>query len=377
MHANVGIRAMGFYFPQYYVPLEELLSTRGESPGRAAEGLGVQRMALVANNEDSITMAANAIENLQCDKKKIGKLVFATECGLDCAKDNASYVHDLCGLPENCEAYDVKAACAASSYALWQVIDWILSGRGKGKFGLVVCSDKAIYKYKTGAELTGGGGAVAILVSEAPSIIDFDLEIGNYKSNMRDFWKPLDSEYAVVAENGKSSIKSYLDALSHAFRDYLNHGGKRDFDYLVFHTPYAKMVHKAFETLSNLLPEIKGKFELMTAESLRAPAQVGNVYNGALYLALASLLELKGTSATGKKIGLYSFGSGSSSIFFRGVVSPEFNSHLDLFKQLNSMKRLAPEKYERFRCGELTLEEKKGFLLESIDDQCYRHYIKA
>jgi hydroxymethylglutaryl-CoA synthase len=368
---------MGFYFPQYYVPLEELLSTRGERPGRAAEGLGVQRMAIVASNEDSITMAANAVESLQCEKKKIGKLIFATECGLDSAKDNACYIHDLCGLPENCEAYDVKAACAASTFALWQVIDWILSGRGKGKFGLVVCSDNAIYKYKTGAELTGGGGAVAILVSEAPSILDFNLEIGNYKSNMRDFWKPLDSKYAIVAENGKSSIKSYLDALTYAVRDYLNHGGNRDFDYLVFHTPYAKMVYKAFETLSNLLPEIKGKFESMTADSLKAPAQIGNIYNGALYLALASLLELKGTSAQRKNIGLYSFGSGSSSIFFRGIVSREFNNNLNLFKQLNAMKKLAPEKYEQIRCGELTLEEKKGFLLKRIDDQGYRHYIKA
>ncbi len=368
---------MGFYFPQYYVALEELLSTRGERPGRAAEGLGVQRMAIVANNEDSITMAANAVENLRCEKEKIGKLIFATECGLDSAKDNACYIHDLCGLPENCEAYDVKAACAASTYALWQVIDWILSGRGKGKSGLVVCSDKALYRYKTGAELTGGGGAVAILVSEAPSIIDFGLELGNYKSNTRDFWKPLDTEYAIVAENGKSSIKSYLDALNYAFRDYLNHGGKREFDNLVFHTPYAKMVYKAFETLSKLLPEIKGKFESMTAESLRAPALVGNIYNGALYLALASLLELKGTSIRGKHIGLYAFGSGSSSIFFRGVVSPEFNNNLDLFKQLNSRKKLTTEKYEQLRRGELTLEEKKGFLLKSIDDQGYRHYIKA
>jgi len=377
MNTKIGITAMGFYFPQNYVSLEELLLARGEKPGRAVEGLGVQRMAIVARNEDSITMAANAVENLQCAKENVGKLIFATECGLDSAKDNASYVHDLCGLPDNCEAYDVKAACAASTYALWQVIDWILSGRGKGKLGLVVCSDKAIYKYRSGAELTGGGGAIAILVSESPNIISFNSEVGYYKCNTKDFWKPLDSDYAILAGDGKPSIKSYLDALTFSFRDYLNNGGKQKFDYLIFHTPYAKMVYKAFETLSELVPEIKGKFESMTADSLRASALVGNIYNGALYLALASFLELQNGSIGEKSVGFYSFGSGCSSIFYRGVVNPEFDNNFDLFAQLERKKKISPEKYERLRQGELTIEEKKGFLLSNIDNQGYRYYTRA
>lgn len=368
---------MGFYFPQHYVSLEELILARGEKSGRAAEGLGVQRMAVLASNEDSVTMAANAIETLQCSKEKIGKLVFATECGLDSAKDNASYVHELCGLPKNCEAYDVKAACAASSYALWQVIDWILSGRGREKLGLVVCSDKAVYKYKTGAEITGGGGAVAILVSEDPEIINFDLKVGDYKSNTRDFWKPLENDYAIVAEEGKPSIKSYLDALISSFNDYTTKGGKKDFDHLIFHTPYSKMVCKAFITLAKLMPEIKGRFDYMTADSLKAPALVGNIYNGALYLALASLLDCKRSSIKGKSVGFYSFGSGSSSMFFRGVMNPEFNTNFNLFEQLKTKKKLSPEIYDQFRRGEISLEEKKGFLLNKIDNEGYRYYIEA
>ena len=376
MNKRIGITAMGFYFPQRYISLEELLRARGEDPTRATKGLGVQRMAVLASNEDSVTMAANAIEALDCSKEKIGKVIFATECGLDCAKDNSSYIHELLGLPENCEAYDGKAACAASTYALWQVIDWILSGRGRGKLGLIVCSDKAMYEYKTGAEITGGAGAVALLVGENPDIISFDLEMGDYKSNVRDFWKPLDSEYAIVAGNGKRSIKSYLDALSPSFKNYLINGGKRDFDYLVFHTPYAKMVCKAFDALTNLVPEINGKFDSMTADSLRAPALVGNIYNGSLYLALASLLEINGVSARGKKIGFYSFGSGSSSKFFRGIVSPEFNNDFGLFQQLEHMEKLSPREYEQLMRGEIYIKESKGFLLNGVDEQGYRYYLQ-
>ena len=227
MKKRVGIAGMGFYFPQHYVSLEELLSSRGKDPKKAAQGLGVQEMALPASNEDSVSMAANAIEALDCSKEDIGKMVFATECGIDSAKDCASYVHELVGLPENCEAYDVKAACAAGTYALWQVIDWILSGRNNGKLGLVVCSDKAVYEFKTGAEITGGGGAVALLIGENPSVISFDPEVGDFKRNVKDFWKPLGTDCAVVAGDGRPSVMSYLNAIGPSLKDYLKKGGTK------------------------------------------------------------------------------------------------------------------------------------------------------
>lgn len=376
MDRRIGISAIGFYFPQHYVSLEELLLSRGEKPEKATKGLGVERMAILANNEDSVTMAANAIENLNCSKEKVGKLIFATECGVDAAKDNASYIHNLCGLPSNCEAYDVKAACAAGTYALWQIIDWILGGRGNGRQGIVVCSDKAVYEYNTGAEITGGSGAIALLIEENPKIISFDLEMGDYKSSVRDFWKPLGNECAIIAEDGRPSVQCYLDALVPSYKDFLNNGGKNNFNFLLFHTPYAKMVCKAFNTLSKLIPSIEGKFESMTSNSLKAPALVGNIYNGALYLAMASLLEHYDKEARGKSIGFYSFGSGCSSKFFRGTVNPNFSNGFNLFKQLENMKKIKPEIYEQIRRGETRISEKRGFLLNGIDEQGFRHYKK-
>ena len=113
----------------------------------------------------------------------------------------------------------------------------------------------------------------------------------------------------------------------------------------------------------------------MTSASLKAPALVGNIYNGALYLALASLLELKADSAKDKSIGFYSFGSGSSAKFFRGIIRPESDLNFGLFKQLEKMEKLDPEKYEQFRRKEVVLEESQGFILKSVDEQEYRHYI--
>jgi hydroxymethylglutaryl-CoA synthase len=376
MPKRVGITSMGFYFPRSYVSIPELLEARGESPDKADKGLGIDRMAILASNEDSVTMAANAIETLKLRKENVGKLIFATECGTDSAKDNAAYIHELCGLPKNCEAYDVKAACAAGTYALWQVIDWILSGRAKGKLGLVVCSDQAIYEHGTGAEITGGAGAIAFLIGQDPQIISFDLESGNYKNNVRDFWKPLACDCAIIAGDGKLSIESYLNGIKPSFYDFIENGGNNSFDHLVFHTPYTNMVCKAFKELSKAIPSIKGKYEIMTDNSLKASRMVGNIYNGSLYLALASLLELMGSSAQGKSVGFYSFGSGCSSKFFRGIVNAECDGALGLFEQLGGMEKISAAEYENIRQGKTTMKETKGFLLNGIDKQSYRQYIR-
>ena len=75
-----------------------------------------------------------------------------------------------------------------------------------------------------------------------------------------DFYKPnpskqqfnLDSEYPTV--DGKISIDCYLEAISNCY-DGLKHklGGKnllRDIDYFCFHSPFYKMVQKAFTKMA-------------------------------------------------------------------------------------------------------------------------------
>jgi hydroxymethylglutaryl-CoA synthase len=49
-------------------------------------------------------------------------------------------------------------------------------------------------------------------------------------------------------------------------------------------------------------------------------SRVGNTYTGSLYLGLASLLHAQGQALAGRRIGLFSYGSGCSSEFFSGVI---------------------------------------------------------
>lgn len=75
--------------------------------------------------------------------------------------------------------------------------------------------------------------------------------------NTYDFYKPdFKSEYPTV--DGSLTITSYLDALDSSFGQFRNKAyratGKKltiaDFDYTCFHSPFSKMVQKAFLRLS-------------------------------------------------------------------------------------------------------------------------------
>jgi hydroxymethylglutaryl-CoA synthase len=56
------------------------------------------------------------------------------------------------------------------------------------------------------------------------------------------------------------------------------------------------------------------------APALTAVAQVGNTYTASLYFALAATLEQEGRVLGGRRLGLFSYGSGCCAEFFTGVV---------------------------------------------------------
>jgi hydroxymethylglutaryl-CoA synthase len=58
----------------------------------------------------------------------------------------------------------------------------------------------------------------------------------------------------------------------------------------------------------------------LVAPGLRGVAQIGNTYTASLYVCLASVLEDEGRTLAGRRIGLFSYGSGSCAEFFTGLV---------------------------------------------------------
>ena len=78
---------------------------------------------------------------------------------------------------------------------------------------------------------------------------------------------------------------------------------------------------------------------------------IGNTYAASMYIGLISLLEHSKEDLAGKRIGLYSYGSGCVGEFFSGEVMPGYQKFLvpgAHVKLLNSRTELSYEKYKEF-----------------------------
>jgi hydroxymethylglutaryl-CoA synthase len=76
---------------------------------------------------------------------------------------------------------------------------------------------------------------------------------------------------------------------------------------------------------------------------------LGNTYTGSLYLGLASLLHQQAHVLAGKRVGMFSYGSGNSSEFFSGVIGANATKAIakaDLDHLLASRQRIDMQEYE-------------------------------
>jgi hydroxymethylglutaryl-CoA synthase len=361
--AQVGIDAIGIAVPHAYLDLADLAEARGIPPSKYIEGLGVRRMAVAAIWEDPVALAVNAARRLfasaAADPEQVGLCIVGTETAVDHSKPIAAWLHRLVGLPQRARSYEAKHACFGGTAGLLTAIDWILSGSARGRTALVVCTDIARYPLRSAGEPTQGAGAVALLVSARPRLLTLEPGVsGSYTSEVNDFWRPLHRKDAVV--DGHHSVDCYLDALAGAYRAWKETCATADVHgelaRRVYHVPYGKMARKAHRH-SRMLDglgeaEADATFAEQVGTSLAFPSEVGNIYTGSLYLALASLLHHEGRIIEGQRIGLFSYGSGCVAEYFAGRVATgasAFASQLKLDAALTDRRRCTIAEYEAIR----------------------------
>ncbi len=360
----IGIDAIALAVPEGYVDLEDLAQARGIPAAKFTEGLGVRRMALARAHEDPVALAANASRRLfataQIDPEKIGLCIVGTETAVDHSKPVAAYLHRLLGLPTRCRVFEAKHACFGGTAGLLNAIDWIASGSARGRQALVVCTDVARYALHSPGEPTQGAGAVAMIISENPRMLALEPGItGSYARDVNDFWRPLYSKEAVV--DGHHSVQCYLDALAGAYQAWQEESREAGYhrDSIArrcYHVPYGKMAKKAHRHCMSLEgkseSEADASFADEVAVSLDLPSQIGNIYTGSLYLALTSLLNAEARELEGKRIGLFSYGSGCAAEFFAGRVvagAGAFVESLQLAAPLANRRRYTIPEYEAIR----------------------------
>jgi hydroxymethylglutaryl-CoA synthase len=413
---DVGIRAMEVYFPAQYVEQTELEKFDGVSAGKYTVGLGQSRMGFCNDREDinslCLTVVHRLLDRYSIKPEEIGRLEVGTETILDKSKSVKSCLMQLFEPSGNTdvEGIDTTNACYGGTAALFNAISWIESSAWDGRLAIVVAADNAVYASGT-ARPTGGAGAIAILVGpDAPLVFDRGLRASCMR-HAYDFYKPdLRSEYPVV--DGKLSIQCYLSSLDTCYQKYCEKVRAKEvdcnvtlsnFDAVLFHSPYCKLVQKSFArlTLVDFLNSTKSKsfenhvdlqkfsnvaledtyfdrdvekafmtlskedFEKKTKPSLFIANQVGNMYTPSVYSGLVSLLIDKPIEAlAGNKVAIFSYGSGLASSMYSLTITTNVSEDSSLVKlisnlsyiksQLEARQQVNPEDYTKI----LDLREK-------------------
>jgi len=368
MRPAIGIDAVAICVPSAYVELGELATARGIPAEKYLHGLGVKRMAIAGPDEDPVSLAVGAARRLFAssgrDAGDVGYCAVGTETAVDHSKPVASYLHGLLGLPQRCRVFEAKHACYGATAALLGAVEWIAAGSARGRSALVVASDIARYELGSPGEPTQGAGAVAMLVTERPRLLEIDVgEYGSYARDVHDFWRPLHRKEALV--DGHFSVSCYLDALQGAYADWKERAAGAALERSLYHVPYPRMAYKAHRRRLAVdgigEADADARFAVEVAPSLRFASDVGNIYTGSLYLSLASLLAGGDRPADGTRVGLFSYGSGCGAEFFTGRVAAggaAFAAALELSAPLEGRTRLTVSAYESIRRADATADRR-------------------
>jgi hydroxymethylglutaryl-CoA synthase len=365
---DVGVTDISIYTPRYYLSHQDLAEARGIPVDKFHIGLGNFKMSIIPNWEDSVTMAANAayqlLKKTDTDPKEIRQMVVSTESGVDYSKPVASYVQELLGIGTRCRIYEVKHACYGGTAGLINSVDRIARTKREKEKALVIMSDIAHYGFESLGEPTQGAGSVAMLVERDPKLFSLDTtQNGIYSKSVFDFWRP--SGHAVPVVDGHYSIECYLNALEASAGDLKENMDLDDgtrlidaLDYVVYHMPYCNMAKKAHRHFVDLQygdtdeegreKRFKESFQKMVEPGLFGAREVGNIYTGSVYMGLISLLEAEGEKAAGKKVGIFSYGSGCGAEFLICNINEAVGRIIDglnFKKQLDRREKISIEHY--------------------------------
>lgn len=439
-----GIEAASYYVPSLYLEIKDLAEKRGIEPAKLEKGLGLHKMGFPDVHEDAATFAAEALLKLVKDytinPKDIARIYLGTESALDAAKPTASYAMQMVEKVlesefgercfRNCDVVDMTFACVGAVDALHNSLDFVRVNSDKK--AIVIASDYAKYELASSGEYTQGGGAVSLLISSKPNLLEIENNWGVATESVFDFFKPrrqykkedltnaletFPDKIEIFTDepvfDGQYSNQCYQDRIREAYNHYKEITGQdkpyENWKYLIFHLPYAfhgKRVFTEIYSLENGLsyetPEeqkavaksenyiqfINDKIE----KSQRASSEIGNMYTASIFMALLSALQTsfnENEELSGQEIGFLGYGSGSKSKVFVGKVSENWKSVVskwDLFENLKNRKPIDFETYEKLHRKQLeesVNQNYKGFGLKSIELESpvlmgarYYHYQK-
>lgn len=448
---KIGIDCISYYVPRLFLDIRTLASARGIEPDKLTKGLGLASMALPDADQDVVTMAAEAVLRLlrenDIDPRTVGRLYLGTESAVDAAKPTASYV---AGIVEqalsaqygprclrHCDVLDMTFACVGGVDALHNSLEWVRGDASRR--AIVVASDVAKYELASTGEYTQGAGAVALSVAQDPRLLSLKSDFGVGMRDEHDFFKPFrmfdkrsllaaalraagrpadraeveqverslsgdpfwghaDRQVAVHRDepvfDGPASNECYCERIAEALDDFAARRAApldvlSQWDYLVFHQPYAYQGRRMavrnwvqWMTDKGRLAEVEAQAGMTREEQdfyrsaartplyrefvarriepgERASSRIGNLYTASFFMSLISLLRTlyqEDVPAEGRTVGCLSYGSGAKSKVFELEIEPrwrEMTAPLDIFSELDARTEVDFSTYQALHSGRL------------------------
>ncbi|MDZ7702237.1 MAG: hydroxymethylglutaryl-CoA synthase [Halobacteriales archaeon] len=404
--SSVGIDGVAVWTGKLKLDLPKTFApAEAEDPEKYTKGLGLFESSLPDAHEDIVTMGANAAHELMERKglapQDIGRIDVATESAFDNSKPVSTYI---AGCLEQVYEEDFhhankgerKFACISGTQSLDDAYNWIRAGRNRGRSAIVIATDTALYARGDPGEATQGAGAVAMLVSEDPCLVELSVEQGYGSADETDFLKP-NQQFPSV--DGKRSIQVYLARMREALEDFESVAGRihpEDFRFIPFHTPYPGMVRKASvlgyrhairdtpmedelaeeigrqpreaeyddyddytEAIRAHMDQLKDTepyrewYEHVIEPTLTISRHVGNWYTSSVHLARVGALRWayeQGEELEGQRLLVGSYGSGAQAEMHAETIMPGWDDEmaaLDLSDRLGSRYDLSYEEYEK------------------------------
>lgn len=350
---KIGIDALSFDVSKIHLPIKTLAKARNIEPEKLEKGLGLLKMTLPDNHQDTVVFGANALTKLiqsnNLDLNDIARIYVGTESAIDSSKPISSYLIALMEqkFGENtlseCDVVDFTFACIGGVDALQNCIDFVKLNPTKK--AIVVTSDIAKYDLNSTGEYTQGAGALAMLVTSNPRIIAFENHWATSTKGVFDFFKPyrtvskeaitgnknneswfdnLEAEIEIHKDqpvfDGQYSNQCYMDRTRNAYFSFKKLKNTTETIYnswesIIMHLPYAfqgrRMLSEiyALDAVATIIsgdedaaeyqnklketsktPEYKNFVEEKLMPAELASSLIGNLYTGSIFMGFLSTL---------------------------------------------------------------------------------------
>lgn len=351
-----GIASIGIHFPSLYLSVEELAKLRQVDPMKYLQGLGCNKIAICPENygasDLAVEAARRALSRWDGDINQIGLVAIGTESAIDMSRPLSAWVADALNIKGHVRSYEVKHACYGGTVAIRQALEWKLAGASHGKAALIIATDISLYKPGDPGEPTEGAGAVALIIDE-PLIAEIEPLSFPYSKPAFDFWRPVGQDYPFV--EGKFSLECYQEAAQACFNALIaNHDKEEIFKELqaiCFHTPFPRMVQKAFYSVGKNLGWSDEKIAAIFLEKIDPTMDwnrlSGNSYTASLWLAVAKTLV---GLPLNKRIAAFSYGSGFGAELLTlraGPLAVQGAWAEDVKLDLEQRKEISGEQYDK------------------------------